>query len=142
MRHLHAFFGSNTLIQREPLLNKAGAFLPHPRCIVETIPSTFTERLLEFLSTQFPLHGMGWPGRRYIHLPSESQHRVGIKPQPPGRKSRLIPTTLPLTTRLILHQIKFSVTIFNFIASVSPKGEPRSFLVVSMMMTELFSEEA
>ena len=54
-----------------------------PQCLIY-LPTL----LYQSNGTQFPSHGMGWPGRRYIHLPSESQHRVRIEPRPPGWQSR------------------------------------------------------
>ena len=47
-------------------------------------------------------HGMGWPGRRYIHLPSKSQHQVGIEPWNPARKSKSM-TTILLRPLIVLY---------------------------------------
>ena len=45
------------------------------------------------LTTQFPSQGMGWPGQRFIHLPSESPW-VGIEPRSPAQQSKFM-TTIP-----------------------------------------------
>ena len=68
--------------------------------------------LYQSSGTQFPSHGMGWPGRRYNHLPSDSQHRVGIEPRPPARKPRSITTTL-LRLYLLL-AVSSCFQTFNF----------------------------
>ena len=86
------------------ILNRMGEHCVHAstlsiRCIVTNSHNDAwhtPHTLVSEHDTQFPSHGMGWPGRRYIHfhLPSESQHRVGIEPWPPARKSRTMTTAL------------------------------------------------
>ena len=105
--------------------------------------SLWTRILAQFLSTQFSSHGMSWPGRRHIHLPSESQHRAGIEPRPPGRQSRLIPTT-PLRLNCIYYTYNVRLAIIyceklGFVLGTAHKQE-KNTLLNSQMPRHLISD--